>query len=225
MESATGGPAKSAKSAAAPPPSLPGSGPKGAATGAHGNASAAGCGTGPHGSAKQSAASAPASTTSTPSKTFKTPGNDATKSGSVREAAAAEEVRAAVAAAARALDRADPQEEDDGGALGVSYDLLTAVTERLDDVALFEPTQTDEEGLTAVLTTGVRASGEAGNMGARCVARGAGADDSRAWLRFMHRVDAFSLARGSLRQAERMPAADLGTCGCGCGCGCGVDAR
>jgi hypothetical protein len=166
VESATTGGDKSAKAAAAP--SLAGSGPKGAATGAQGNASAAGGGTpeGPHGPAKQSAASAPASTTSTPSKTFKAPGNDTTESGSAREAAAAEEVRAAVAAAARALDRADPREEDDGGALGVSYDLLTAVTERLDDVALFEPTQTDEEGLTAVLTTGVRASGEVGNMGA-----------------------------------------------------------
>jgi len=71
--------------------------------------------------------------------------------------AAAQEARAAVAAAARALaaGKNEPQEEEDGSVLGVSYDLLTAVTERLDDVALFDPSQTDEEGLTAVLTTGI----------------------------------------------------------------------
>ena len=66
-----------------------------------------------------------------------------------------QEARSAVAAAAAAL--AMPKEVGDteaggacGGGLGVSYDLLTSLAERLDDLALFDPSQIDEEGLTAV---------------------------------------------------------------------------
>jgi len=102
-------------------------------------------------------ASPPPSTTATPTKprTRAGGGREGEQRDSVRElaaAAAAEETRAAVASAAAALTNAST-EAPEGGALGVSYDLLTAVTERLDDVALFDPSQTDEEGLTAVLTT------------------------------------------------------------------------
>jgi len=78
-------------------------------------------------------ASAPPSTTATPTippKTRAGGGREGEQRDSAREVAAAE-----------------------GGDLGVSYVLLTEVTERLDAVALFDPSQTDEGGLTAVLTT------------------------------------------------------------------------
>jgi len=52
------------------------------------------------------------------------------------------QARAAVSAAAAALSgAAGGQADEEEGSLGVSYDLLTAVTERLDDVALFDSSQ------------------------------------------------------------------------------------
>jgi hypothetical protein len=116
---------------------------------------------------QQHPSSAPASVTATPTKHTKhgaeadgaggSSSSDDASANKAAASAAAEEARAAVSAAAAALSGAASAEgrqaivED--STLGVSYDLLTALTERLDDLALFDSSQVDEEGLTAVLTT------------------------------------------------------------------------
>ena len=116
---------------------------------------------------QQHPSSAPASVTATPTKHTKhgaeadgaggSSSSDGASANKAAASAAAEEARAAVSAAAAALSGAASAEgrqafvED--RTLGVSYDLLTALTERLDDLALFDSSQVDEEGLTAVLTT------------------------------------------------------------------------